>query len=188
MKLTVIAQGTHSIEWPIIEVVVNDCSVGSYKVQELSELNFDLALDQEQNYICIHYTNKEEHHTVVDNGKIVSDQSVKLLQVRLDDILLDTWFLTEAHYEPDYFAGFQLSNPSAPTQLKSQLIWHFPGTFVLPMVPAQDKFWFWYRDQRRFIHSKQYSDKDGYREENYIGSLDPLTDLIQEIKNVLDIQ
>ena len=188
MKLTVIAQGTYSIAWPVIEVFVNDCSVGSAKVQELSELDFDIVLDQEQNYIRIHYTNKEEHHTVVDNDEIVSDQSVELLQVRLDDILLDTWFLTETHYVPDYFAGFRLSNPLAPKQLKSQLIWHFPGTLMLPPVPGKDKFWFWYRDQRRFIHIKQYSDKDGYREENYIGSLDPLTDLIKEIKNVLDIQ
>lgn len=188
MKLTVIAQGTHSIEWPVIEVFVNDRSVGSAEVQELSELDFDISLDQEQNYIRIHYTNKEEHHTVVNNGEIVSDQSVEVLQVRLDDILLDTWFLTEAHYKPDYFTGFQLSNPLAPQQLKSQLIWHFPGTLVLPAVPDEDKFWFWYRDQRRFIHVKHHSDKDGYREENYSGSLDPLTDLIQEIKNVLDIQ
>jgi hypothetical protein len=96
--------------------------------------------------------------------------------------------LTEAHYEPEYFAGFRLSNPEAPGQIKSQLIWHFPGNFILPVIPEQSKFWFWYRDQRRFIHIKQYSDKDGYREENYIGSLDPLTDLIQEIENVLDIQ
>jgi hypothetical protein len=188
MKLTVIAKGTYSVKWPVIEIFVNDQHAGSAEVQDLSELDFDITLDQEQNYIRIHYSNKEEHHTVIDRGKIISDQSVELLQIRLDDILLATWVLTEAHYEPEYFAGFRLSNPEAPVQLKSQLIWHFPGNFILPAVPEQSKFWFWYRDQRRFIHIKQYSDKDGYREENYIGSLDPLTDLIQEIENVLDIQ
>lgn len=188
MKFTVIAKGTHSVEWPRIEVFVNGKSVGEREVQESSELNFDIDLDQEQNYIRMHYSNKQQHHTVVENGSIVSDQSVELLQVRLDDILLDTWFLTEAHYAPDYFEGFKLQNASAPDQLKSQLIWHFPGNFVFPAVPSESKFWFWYRDQRRFIHIKTYSDKDGYREENYIGSLDPLTDLIQEIKNVINIQ
>lgn len=188
MKFTVIARGTHSVEWPRLEVFVNNKSVGEQEVQEHSELDFDVTLDQELNYIKIHYNNKEQHHTVVDNGTIVSDQTVELLQVRLDDILLDTWFLTEGHYAPDYFEGFKLQYADAPDQLKSQLIWHFPGNFVLPAIPTEDKFWFWYRDQRRFIHTKTYSDKDGYREENYAGSLDPLTDLIQEIKNVIDIQ
>ena len=187
MKLTVIARGTHSVEWPIIQVWVNDCLCGQGVVKEYSEFDFDVNLDQEHNYIRIAYANKQEHHTVVENNTIVSDQSLELLQVRLDDILLDSWFLTEGHYEPDYFEGFKLANASAPTALKSQLIWHFPGNFVLPAVPHKSKFWFWYRDQRRFIHIKKYSDKDGYREENYIGSLDPLADLIQEIKNVINL-
>lgn len=188
MKFTVIAKGCHSVEWPMIDVYVNDTHVGSAEIHDLSEIDFDLALDQEHNCIRIHYSNKEEHHTVVDNNAIVSDQSLEILQVRLDDILLDDWFLTEGHYAPDYFEGFRLSTPTAPTTLKSQLIWHFPGNFVFPTVPEESKFWFWYRDQRRIVHTKAYSEKDGYREENYVGSLDPLTDLIKEIKHVIDIQ
>ena len=58
MKFTIIAKGTHSVEWPVIEVFVNGKSVGATEVKELGEINFDIALDQEQNNIRIHYSNK----------------------------------------------------------------------------------------------------------------------------------
>jgi hypothetical protein len=188
MKLTVIAQGTHSVEWPQLEVVVNNVSAGIQEIQTHSEIDFDIDLSQEQNHIEIRYVNKKEHHTVVENGEIISDQSVELIQLRLNDILLDDWFITTGHYSPNYFEGFKTLNPNAPDTLKSQMIWHFPGSFIFVPVPNKNNFWFWYRDQRRYIHVKQYNNKDQYREENYVGSLDPLEDLIKEIKHVINIQ
>jgi len=188
MKLTVIAKGSHSVEWPKLEVFVNGRSCGCQEITDLQEYNFDVSFDQDQNYIQFHYINKQEHHTVTKDGKIISDQNLEILKLRIDDILLDSWFLTEGYYVPDYFPGFRSNFPLEPSTLKSQLIWHFPGFYDFPAVPKEDQFWFWYRDQRRYVHVQQYKDKDNDRNENYTGSLDPLTDLIAEIKNIINVQ
>lgn len=188
MKFTIIASGTHSIDWPIIELVVNGQSCGTAEVQTHCEVDFDINLDRDQNTIELVYVNKQQYHTVFENDRIVSDQSLELKKVRVDDILLDNWFLTQGHYHPAYFAGFLEQFPGADKKLKSQLIWHFPGTFVFETVPNKEKFWHWYRDQRRYVHIKTYADKDGYREENYIGSFDPLDDLVNDIKGIINVQ
>lgn len=187
MKFTVIAKGTYSVEWPKIELCVNGVSCGTAEINSQAEIDFDIALSQASNTIQIVYVNKKEYHTVFENGQIVSDQSLEIQNIRMDDILLDSWFLTQGHYYPDYFQGFLEQCPDADKKLKSQLIWHFPGVFEFDPVPNESQFWFWYRDQRRYIHVKQYSDKDGYREENYIGSFDPLTDLVNDITRLIDV-
>lgn len=186
MKLTIIANGKHSIEWPHLEVLINNRSLGTKEVQGLCELDFDLAFDHQENIIKLKYTNKQEHHTQLKNGEIIQDQELEILKIRLDDMLLDSWVLTEGWFYPNYFAGFKKLAPDAPKKLKSQLIWHFPGEFVLPNLVG-DNFWFWYRDQRRHKHSKKHFDKDGHRDERYIGSLDPLSDLVAEIKDILNV-
>lgn len=187
MKFTVIAKAQFSVEWPRIEVTVNGNICGTAEIQDVAEIDFDIDLNQAYNTIAIRYINKQQHHTVFENGAIVQDQTLELQQVRLNDILLDNWFLTQGHYYPNYFEGFLQQCPDAERKLRSQLIWHFPGEFVFESVPSEDKFWFWYRDQRRYIHVKQYSDKEGYREENYIGSFDPLTDLMNDIRKIIDV-
>lgn len=187
MKFTVIASGKYSIEWPIIELIVNGKSCGTAEITEYTVADFDIELLQEKNVIEILYTNKKEHHTVVNDSCITSDQSLEIQKIRINDILLDNWFLTQGYYYPDYFAGFLERYPLADKKLKSQLVWHFPGKFIFETVPKESNFWFWYRNQRRYIHIKKYSEKDGYREENYIGSFDPLTDLINEIKRLINV-
>jgi|688.fasta_scaffold909270_2 hypothetical protein len=190
MKFTVIAKGTKSSEYPRLRLLVNGKVCGETEVVDWCEHNFDIYLDQDNNnFIELEYFNKNENHTVIRDGQIVSDQILELQSVRLDDILLDSWFITEGCYCPRYFEGFKRQVPDAPASIKSQLIWHFPGSFQFAPVPNESKFWFWYRDQRRQVHSAQFSSvKDQLRDEAYVGSLDPCQDLIQEIKHIINVQ
>lgn len=186
MKFTVIAKGEHSDEWPEIEVWVNDSCQGRARIEGHSELDFDISLPHGWNNLRLEYTNKQEHHTKTAGGSVIADQVLTLQQVRIDDILCDTWMLTDGHYRPRYFPGFLASSPEAPAHLPSQLIWHFPGTFVFPDLPSEDVFWEWYRDQR-YAHLQQYQGKDWHREEKYIGSRDMHQDLVSQIKQLIDV-
>ena len=187
MKLTVIAQGEYSVEWPILEVVVNKVVIGHYTVAGMAEADFEISLEHDVNQVCINYINKQEHHTKVNNNVVVTDQSLELLGLRIDDIKLQSWTITQGYYQPKYFEGFLQQNPKADLVLKSQLIWHFPGSFVLPPLPKEDNFWEWYRQQRRFIHASQFTGADAIRDEAYIGSLDKHQDLVLDIKKILKL-
>jgi len=190
MKFTVIAKGTKSTHWPKLRVLVNGKLSGEFEVADRCEYDCEIALvDNKNNFIELDYYSKDESHTIVEDGKIVSDQYLELEAVRLDDILLDSWFVTEGHYCPRYFEGFKSQFPDAPTTIKSQLVWHFPGSFQFAPVPAESEFWFWYRDQRKQVHSARFaSAKDQARDEAYVGSLDLHKDLIEEIKRLIDVQ
>jgi hypothetical protein len=186
MKFTIIAKGTHSIEWPKFELYVNAKCQGSSEVIDICELDFDIDLGREQNFIEICYSNKSQHHTVLQDGQVIQDQCLELLQVRIDDILCNSWVLTEGYYHPRYFTGFLESFPDAPTRSKSQLIWHFPGTFRFPPFPRSDQFWHWYCQQRREVHIQSFQGKNQHRMLNYRGELDPCQDLIEDIQKIID--
>jgi hypothetical protein len=188
MKITVIAKGTKSTEWPRMRVLVNGESYGDFEVVDHCEYNVEIPLVHKNNFVELDYFSKTENHTVVQDGQIVLDQSLQLEAVRFDDILLDSWFVTEGYYCPRYFQGFKSQFSDAPLTIKSQLIWHFPGSFQFAPVPAESEFWFWYRDQRKQVHSARFSSaKDQARDEAYIGSLDLHNNLIQEIKRLIDV-
>ena len=187
MRFTLTFKPCYSIEWPAVRVYVNDLLVAD-KVLDTPECTFDAVLSQTKNQLRINYYNKNESHTVVDAaGNIVSDQFLELCKIYIDDILLGSWMLTEGHYKPEYFQGFLLRFPEAAVQLKSQLIWHFPGNFYFPELPDQEQFWWWYRDQRRYVHVRTHQGKDDYRDEAYVGSLDSCQDLINEIKRLINV-
>jgi hypothetical protein len=186
MKLTVIALGVYSDEWPEIEVWVNSTCHGHAQIKGQSEIDFDISLPENRNYVRLEYVNKKEYHTKAVNGSIIADQTLTLEQIRIDDILCDSWMLTDGHYEPRYFEGFLAASPEAAACLPSQLIWHFPGKFLLPVLPAEEEFWSWYRDQR-YAHMQQYQGKDWHRQEKYIGSRDMHQDLISQIKQLIDV-
>ena len=187
MKLTIIAKGTHSIDWPEIEVSVNNQIVGKDIVTEYSELDFEFELSCTENQISIRYTNKKEHHTIQQNNVIVSDQSLTLVGIRFNDILLSNWMITDGDYYPEYFEGFKNQVPDAPTKLHSQLIWHFPGRFELPTLPYKDNFWRWYQHQNRMIHVRAHDTKTGLFKENFLGSFESYQDLINEIKKIINV-
>ena len=189
MKFTVVAKGTKSTEWPRLRILVNELCYGDFEIIDCCEHDVNIELPNvNTNFIELDYYNKNESHTIVENGQIVCDQSLELVSIRIDDILLDNWFITEGYYCPRYFAGFKQQFPDAPSTVKSQLIWHFPGNFQFAPIPAESQFWFWYRDQRKLVHSAQYiTAKDRARDEGYVGSLDLHKELVEEIRRLINV-
>lgn len=187
MKLTVIAKGHCSQVYPEIKIFENSQCIGHHVVQDLCEMDVEIQLSQPNNMITIEYFNKLESHTRVENSVIVQDQYVELIDLRVDDILLDRWMLTESDYQPAYFDGFRLTNPTAPVTIRSQLIWHFPGQLILQSLPPADVFWEWYYHQRRNVYVDFLDGKDQQRNEQYAGSTELYAELIQEIKDLINV-
>lgn len=190
VKLTLSMTGYYSKNWPKIKILLNDCCVGTAEVCDYSELDFILDLSNTVNRLEIHYVDKTEQCTITDSsGNITQDQSVKLQGIRLNDILLDDWMINKSFYYPDYtdFPGYleHVVNPAA--EFASHLHWFFPGRFIFAeSLPSEDLLWYWYRDRQRYVYHKKFEGKSGLREENYIGSYDPCSDIINEIKGILD--
>lgn len=185
--LTIIANGSYSEDWPKIEVFENNISCGVAKIQESTEVDFPIQLNNNQNIIRIAYTNKTETSTKVKNGVIVSDQFLEIKDIRLSNILLDKWILTESDYYPRYFSGFLADNPTAKEKLRSQLIWHFPGNFIMQPLPSKENFWDWYYHQQRCVYVKEYYGKDKIRNDEYTGSVDPLLSLMNEVRALINV-
>lgn len=177
----------YSDDWPEIQVFENDNLCGTAKIQGHSQVDFQLQLNKNSNIIRIDYTNKTESSTKVNDGAVVSDQYLEIKNIRLNNILLDKWILTESDYYPNYFLGFLNANPHAEKKLHSQLIWHFPGSFVVQPLPNKDVFWEWYYHQRRNVYVDFLDGKDQQRNEQYAGSTELYAELIQEIKDIINV-
>ena len=131
----------------------------------------------------INYFNKKEKHTAHKDGVILQDQYLNLNFIRIDDILIEPWVLTDGYYEPEYFPGYLKCIHKPDTKLKSQLIWHFPGNFCFPTFTKN--FWDWYFEQKQKKEVIKFLDKDPERITKFRGSLDPCTDLVQKIKELI---
>jgi hypothetical protein len=187
MKFTILAKGYGSDTYPKIALYENNKHVGSSVVKDFCEINFDIALDENFNCLVIDYYNKLENQTKVVNGEIVEDQYIEFVGIRLNDILLNSWALTESDYYPRYFHGFLTQYPNSPTKIRSQLICHFPGKIELQPFPNKNTFWEWYYQQRRYVYVEQLSDQDRVHNELYAGSTELLNDLINEIKTIINV-
>jgi len=172
--------------WPCVHFLSNDNKITTAEVID-KPVNVNLNLDSNNNNISIDYFNKREWETIIEQGKIVQDQSLELVSVHVDGILLDSWFWTDGVYHPNYFKGFLDQVPDAPTEIKSQLIWHFPGVFVINNVPGGNMFWDWYQQQRTIRIKEGLVDPTGQLNEN----LNPMDNeskaLISKIKQLINV-
>ena len=97
--------------------------------------------------------------------------------------------MTEGTYEPRYFKGFikqckeQRINYPLVKRLKSQLIWHFPGQFIF--LEFYKDFWDWYFNEKQDKEVIKFLDKDPERINKFRGSLDPCSDLVGKIKELI---
>ena len=117
-------------------------------------------------------------------GEIAKDQSLQLSRIWVDDVLMQSWFLTDGKYVPEYFEGFLSQFPDSPTIQKSQLMWHFPGKYT---INFSNPFWPWYSNNRKHYSKKINVDKDQERWENYSGSFDSHQNLVDEIYNLINV-
>lgn len=185
MKLTLYCTPHFCGQWPVIKVILNNKEINTFQVtEENPNITVNLKLE-EQNNLKINYFNKKEKHTAYKDGAILQDQYLSLDCIRIDDILVETWLLTEGYYEPDYFPGYLKSthNQKLDTKLKSQLIWHFPGTFSFPTFTKN--FWDWYYVNKIQKEVVKFTDKDPERIFKYRGSLDPCTEIVKKLKELI---
>jgi hypothetical protein len=175
--------------WPRMMMLANNMTMSNNEITDQDtcvtlELQ-DYAWDRAPNNISIAYFSKTERETVMRDGSIVADQSLELVKVLADDILLEPWFWTDHCYYPDYFRGYLEQCPDAPKKIKSQLCWHFPGRFMLLNLPVYSEFWTWYHEQRTTRILKDLVDPTGQIKNNHRGLTNEDRELIKELKDTL---
>lgn len=187
IKFEITYKSTFSIDWPKLYIVQNN------KIIHTEECNGDKFIfelePQDVNVLEMNWFNKTERHTIVDKGTIKQDQTFTLKNIRVDNIQIENWFMTEGYYQPRYFKGFleqqKANRINAPleTKIKSQLIWHFPGVFTFLQFPKN--FWDWYFELKQNKEVIKFLEKDPDRVNKFRGSLDPCEDLVQQIKELI---
>lgn len=180
-------KATYCVEWPKIKVIHNgreimdvDCNNNSF--------SFDID-QQQQNKLELFWYNKTQRHTQSSNGKIIKDQIFELGIVRVDGILIEDWFTTDGYYKPNYFKGYLEQHKNNRTnfpleeKLPSQNIWHFPGTYYFKEWTGN--WWDWYYETKIPKEVVKFTDKDPERIAKYRGTLDPCTDLVDKLKELI---
>ena len=176
------------VSWPKIFILVNNVQIDTFEItHQRPSASVSVDFNQVPNNISIGYYNKYESETVLEHGKIVRDQSLELLSVYADDILLEPWFWTDHYYYPSYFQGYLRTNPDAPREQRSQLVWHFPGRYMIMNLPNSKNFWPWYQEQRTQRVLSTLIDPTGQIRDNHRGVSDEDLELIKEIKQTLDV-
>jgi hypothetical protein len=180
-------KSTRSVDWPRINILHNDMLIGQ---KTCDQNKFTFRIDaQEKNIIKLDWVNKTQKHTITEGDKIIKDQTFELCNVRVDGIQIENWFLTEGLYSPRYFKGYieqraqSRINTPLDKVIKSQLIWHFPGTFTF--MEFDKDFWNWYFKLKQDKEVIKFLDKDPERVHKFRGSLDPCDDLVQKIKELI---
>lgn len=172
------------LTWPQISIGLGQTVSDRFEIGSTQPIHCDFDVDLGLHKLKILY-HKTENETVVHNGHIVKDQSIKLNRIWIDDVLMEPWVLTEGCYFPQYFDGILTQFPDWPQQLPSQLIWHFPGEYH---ITFEYPFWPWYSQQRKkFSLAAQHTDKDSERWENWGGSDNMHQDLVDEIYRMLNV-
>lgn len=174
-------------EWPRLHVKNNAILITDIKC---NTNQFEFEIDPSNtNSITLDWYNKTQTHTKSNKTGIIEDQTFELTNIRVDGIQIEEWVWTSGYYIPRYFKGFlkqhqeQRKNEMLPEKIKSQLVWHFPGTFELPVFPMD--FWNWYFEEKQKNEVIKFLDKDPDRIHKFRGSLDPCEDLVEKIKSYL---
>lgn len=177
-----------SIDWPSVNVIVNGQSQRQVMLSSaISVFTISCPFDLEQNTVTVDYFSKTPQHTLIKNGNIVQDESVRFVELRFDDILVEPWVWNQGIYCPRYFKGFSDANPGAPVSISADRHWFFPGTYNMGPWPPDEKFWWWYRDERRRKTLDVIQKIDGNREDSHMGSLDNYQEEIDKIKRILGV-
>lgn len=181
-------RATRGVNWPSFSVLVNNFQVSTHTITDRDRtVSVDLYFDSGVNNINLYYYSKHQYETVVSNGVIVADQTLELVNMRVDGIQLEPWFWTDHYYLPQYFQGYKKQFPDAPERLPSQLIWHFPGRYRMMDLPNSNDFWKWYQQERTQRVLKSLVDPTGQIRANHEPLDSEDQQLIKEIKKLIDV-
>ena len=187
IRFQITYKSTFCRQWPKLRVRNNKALITEIECRG-DKFEFEIG-PVASNKITLDWFNKTERHTESNLKGIINDQTFEILNVRADGIQIEDWFWTDGYYVPRYFEGFmkqhkeQRKNEPLSQKIKSQLLWHFPGTFEFPEFTSD--FWGWYFDIKQKKEVIKFLDKDPDRIHKFRGSLDPCEELVGHIKKYL---
>ena len=134
--------------WPNLEFY-KEITSSEYLIDSYTK-RVNIKIHNCQHKLEFFNTNKNDYDTIVENGKIIRDQSVKLKRIWVDDILLNfNYILPYVKYAPDYKESFlnycmQNSIPIDYTPYPFELFHN--GSWVFTF---EEPFWEWYNQVRQ---------------------------------------
>jgi hypothetical protein len=183
LQISICISGHVSTDAPAIKISHNQTVVATAKISKPQQWIDFYVVPTEENQLTVDFYNKLPEHTICENNEIVSDMWLELHNIRVDDILLQSWFLNDGYYVPRYFEDFLKSFPDSPARLNSQRIWHFPGTYHACVFP--EDIWAWYHFERTARTKLDNMDKDLHRWEKFVGSAERYPEIVAEIKELI---
>jgi hypothetical protein len=159
--------------------------VDDQKTHLLDPLMYAKFIIQDLGQLKLVFGGKTENDTVIDSdGNIVADTEFRILNIRCNQIKLEPWILTDFVYYPDYFSGYLQQFPDSPITITSPYQYNFPGTIEFNWV---SNFWDWYFEEKNKREVIGFLEKDPDRVWKFRGSLDPCEDLVEKIKELIQL-
>jgi len=159
--------------------------VDDNKIHLSDPLMYAKFIIQDLGKLKIVFGGKTENDTIVDsNGNIIADTEFRILNIRCNQIKLEPWILTDFVYYPDYFSGYLQQFPDSPIIITSPYQYNFPGTLEFNWV---SNFWDWYFEEKNKREVISFLEKDPDRVWKFRGSLDPCEDLVEKIKELIQL-
>lgn len=159
------------------------CAGNKNFILSLGHSTIDVVVEDTGTLILDFY-NKVESDTIIENDCITADTEFKILQIWCDGIKLEPWFKNISVYRPRYFSGFLKQFPESVTEITAAYQYNFPGDISWAW---QNNFWDWYFEQKNQLEVINFLDQDPDRVWKFRGSLDPCSDLVEKIKQVLKL-
>jgi hypothetical protein len=89
IELEISCEGSQSLTWPIIDIQINNTLYRNIEVQGAQTFKYYVPDKRKRNLVKITLTNKDQNDTVVENGVIVGDKFVKLIEFKIDGVRVD---------------------------------------------------------------------------------------------------
>jgi hypothetical protein len=89
-EIEISCEGSESVGWPMIDIQINNTYHRNIEVQGIQTFKFHVPDKRNRNLIKITLTNKNQNDTVVENGVIVSDKFVKLVEFKINGVRVDS--------------------------------------------------------------------------------------------------
>ena len=168
MQLKILLKGNQSNQrWPTVDIRINSDSYYNGEIRESHELVFDF-LPIDNNVLEIEHYGKSNNDTVVDSsGKIVSDLSVELSSMFIDDtqiletVLYDTPFYVK--WPKNLIDDFVNRGEKPPEYLKNNLYFGFNGTYYFQFsnnISQEYYKQFWIDEVQAHYNQTEQQDQD----------------------------
>jgi hypothetical protein len=89
IEIEISCEGTPALDWPLVDIQINNTHYRNVEIQGVQTLKYLVPDQRHRNFVKITLTNKNQKDTIVENGIIVKDKSVKLIEFKIDGVRVD---------------------------------------------------------------------------------------------------